>query len=78
MGVIPKTLNKNSTRKIAVVASSVVAAIGAAVFIVFLTFFTHKKLRTKRIRMKPPRRLVEHASNGYSSKLLSDASELSL
>lgn len=75
VGVIPTRPRKGSSRKAAVVASVTAAAMVAAAFLVLLGLFTLRKLSKRNARMKPPRRLVEHASNGYPSKLLSDASE---
>lgn len=75
VGVIPTRPRKGSSRKAAVVASVTTAAMVAAAFLVLLGLFTLRKLSKRNARMKPPRRLVEHASNGYPSKLLSDASE---
>ncbi|CAA6653781.1 unnamed protein product [Spirodela intermedia] len=76
VGVIPTRPRKGSSRKTAV-AASVAAAAMATVFLALLGLFTLRKLNKRNARTKPPRRLVEHASNGYPSKLLSDARYIS-
>ncbi|RZS19047.1 hypothetical protein BHM03_00051399 [Ensete ventricosum] len=60
------------------ITAMAVGAAGGIVISVFLVglavFFVLRKINIKRAMKKPPRRIVEHASNGYPPKLLADAS----
>ncbi|KAJ8465093.1 hypothetical protein OPV22_027645 [Ensete ventricosum] len=59
------------------ITAMAVGAAGGIVISVFLVglavFFVLRKINIKRAMKKPPRRIVEHASNGYPPKLLADA-----
>ncbi|MQM15927.1 hypothetical protein Taro_048881, partial [Colocasia esculenta] len=73
VGVLPRKHKSRPSRK-AVVARSVVAGvIVAAMVAAFLVVFALGRADRRNALKRPPRRLVEHASNGYPSKLLSDA-----
>ncbi|MQL74606.1 hypothetical protein Taro_006990 [Colocasia esculenta] len=77
VGVLPRKHKNRSSRK-AIVAGSVVAGvIAAAMVAAFLVVFALRRADRRNAVKRPPRRLVEHASNGYPSKLLSDARYIS-
>ncbi|XP_020580299.1 probable inactive leucine-rich repeat receptor-like protein kinase At3g03770 isoform X2 [Phalaenopsis equestris] len=60
----------------AIVAVSVVGSVVVALIVAFLLFATIRR-DSNSLMNKPPRRLIEHASNGFPSKLLADARYIS-
>ncbi|KAL0912086.1 hypothetical protein M5K25_018034 [Dendrobium thyrsiflorum] len=74
--LLPRKEKKTSVHK-AIVALSVVGAIVVALIVAFLLFTAIRRGHAKSVVKRPPRRLIEHASNGYPSKLLADARYIS-
>ncbi|PKA66068.1 putative inactive leucine-rich repeat receptor-like protein kinase [Apostasia shenzhenica] len=76
VGLLPHKQKKASAHKAIVVVSVVLAVVGALV-VALLLFSAIRRAKTRRTVKRPPRRLIEHASNGYPSKLLADARYIS-
>ncbi|KAK8955036.1 putative inactive leucine-rich repeat receptor-like protein kinase [Platanthera zijinensis] len=72
----PRNLKKASVHK-AIVAITVVGSIVVALIVAFVSFYFLKRTNARRVMKRPPRRVIEHASNGYPSKFLADARYIS-
>ncbi|KAF0907902.1 hypothetical protein E2562_022295 [Oryza meyeriana var. granulata] len=78
VGIVPDQARKKpSGAKSGLVAGVVAAAIAAAVLAGVVIFFAVRKASMRRAQARPPRRLVEHASSAYPSKLFADARYIS-
>ncbi|XP_038970549.1 probable inactive leucine-rich repeat receptor-like protein kinase At3g03770 [Phoenix dactylifera] len=77
VGILPRKQSKASASKALVVTGIVVGVVGGALLLGFLIFFALRRASLKRALKTPPRRLIEHASSGYPSKLLADARYIS-
>ena len=77
VGILPRNQKKASSHKTIIAISLVAVVVIATLLVGFLFFFVLRRVNTRRAVKKPPRRLIEHASNGYPSKMLADASKLS-
>lgn len=78
VGILPHKQNEaSSASKAAVVISVVGGVVGAAMLLAFLIFLALRRASLKKAMRRPPRRLIEHASSGYPSKLLADARYIS-
>ncbi|XP_020092617.1 probable inactive leucine-rich repeat receptor-like protein kinase At3g03770 [Ananas comosus] len=73
VGILPEEEEKKSASKAGVVAGAVGGVVGCALVVGFLIFFIVRRTSMRRAVQRPPRRLIEHASSGYPSKLLADA-----
>lgn len=74
--LFPHNQKKASVHR-AIVAISVVGSVGVALIAAFLSFSVIKRTNATRAMKRPPRKLIEHASNGYPTKLLADARYIS-
>ncbi|KAK1263712.1 putative inactive leucine-rich repeat receptor-like protein kinase [Acorus gramineus] len=77
VGILPRKRKKVSTARVVLVVSAVVGIIGAVVLVGMLVLFVYRRFSMKRAMRRPPRRLIENASNGVPLKLLSDARYIS-
>ncbi|XP_040381863.1 probable inactive leucine-rich repeat receptor-like protein kinase At3g03770 [Oryza brachyantha] len=79
VGIVPtdQARKKPSGARSGLVAGAVAAAIAAAVLAGAMIFFAVRKASMRRAQAMPPRRLVEHASSAYPSKLFADARYIS-
>lgn len=77
VGIIPHKENKVSGAK-ATLMIGITGGIFGSIFLGMIIFFSLKKATTKPALNKSQRSLAEHASVGYSSQLLPDASMISL
>nr|XP_010910488.1 probable inactive leucine-rich repeat receptor-like protein kinase At3g03770 [Elaeis guineensis] len=77
VGILPRKQSKASASKALVVIGIVGAVAGGALLLGFLIFFALRRASLKKAMKRPPRRLIEHASSGYPSKLLADARYIS-
>lgn len=74
VGIVPdQARRKPSGARSGLVAGVVAAAIAAAVLAGVAVFLAVRKASMRRAQARPPRRLVEHASSAYPSKLFADA-----
>lgn len=72
--VAPKKEGKGEEKRKAGVVVGIVAAIVVGVLLgAILVFFTVRRKNVRNASKRAPRRLVEHASSAYPSKLLTDA-----
>lgn len=77
VGILPQQKKQKKVSK-AALALSITGGIVGGIALVGLGFLFVRKANSKKTMMKtPPRLIKEHASTGYTSKLLSDASKLS-
>lgn len=74
--LLPRNPKKASVHK-AIVAITVIGSIVVALILAFVSFYFLKRTNARRVMKRPPRRVIEHASNGYPSKLLADARYIS-
>lgn len=78
VGIVPdQARRKPSGARSGLVAGVVAAAIAAAVLAGVAVFLAVRKASMRRAQARPPRRLVEHASSAYPSKLFADARYIS-
>lgn len=77
VGIIPHKENKVSGAK-ATLMIGIMGGIFVSIFLGMIIFFSLKKATMKPALNKSQRSLAEHASVGYSSQLLPDASMISL
>uniref|UniRef100_A0A0D9WVX3 Protein kinase domain-containing protein n=1 Tax=Leersia perrieri TaxID=77586 RepID=A0A0D9WVX3_9ORYZ len=81
VGIVPDQAARGrrggSGARSGLVAGVVAAAIGAAVLAGVVVFVGVRKASMRRAQARPPRRLVEHASSAYPSKLFADARYIS-
>ncbi|KAG8100623.1 hypothetical protein GUJ93_ZPchr0013g35711 [Zizania palustris] len=78
VGIVPDQVRKNpSGAKAGLVAGVVAAALAAAVLAGVAIFFAVRKVSMRRAQARPARRLVEHASSAYPSKIFADARYIS-
>lgn len=75
--ILPHHQKGKSGGKVAVVSGVVIGVVGIFSLVGAAVFFALRRGSIRRATKKPPRRIVEHASNGYPSKLLADASIVS-
>ncbi|XP_073006233.1 probable inactive leucine-rich repeat receptor-like protein kinase At3g03770 [Typha latifolia] len=76
VGILPETPKEKSVGKAVIQFSVLGVAIVCALLVGLLIFFTTKMIRKRRMK-EPPGKLTEHASSGYSTKLLADARYIS-
>ncbi|KAJ0966370.1 hypothetical protein J5N97_027508 [Dioscorea zingiberensis] len=77
VGIQPHKQKKASAGKAIRLTSLIGGVIVGAIVICLLILVAIRRLNAKRAKERPPRRLIEHASYGYSSKLLADARYIS-
>ncbi|PIA54073.1 hypothetical protein AQUCO_00900565v1 [Aquilegia coerulea] len=78
VGIFPHNQKKPRRKANAILAISIVGGIIAGVMVVGLILLLVRRIKSKQMMKIPPTRLIkENVSNGYSSKLLSDARYIS-
>ncbi|XP_072955862.1 probable inactive leucine-rich repeat receptor-like protein kinase At3g03770 [Typha angustifolia] len=73
VGILPQKQKKRTVGKGIIVVSVVGSVVGFALVVGLLVFLGLRRANMRRASQRPPRRLIEHASNGYPTKLLADA-----
>ncbi|RRT55334.1 hypothetical protein B296_00030065 [Ensete ventricosum] len=74
VGMLSHQEKRTSGGKTVMAIGVAVGIVGSILIVGFAVFFATRRGIIKRLMKQPPRRIVEHASSGYSFKLLADAS----
>lgn len=77
VGILPHKQKKVAVHKTAVAISVAASVVGVILLAGLLMVFFMRRANARKAMKRPPRRLIEHASNGYPSKLLADARYIS-
>ncbi|URD85483.1 STYKc [Musa troglodytarum] len=73
VGILPHKEMRVSGGRTAMVVGAATGIVVSVFLLGLAVFSVLRKINIKRAMKKPPRRIVEHASNGYPPKLLADA-----
>ncbi|KAH7675240.1 Non-specific serine/threonine protein kinase protein [Dioscorea alata] len=78
VGILPHEQKKTSASNPIYLTGLIGGIILSVIVVCLVIFFTIRRVNAKRATERSPRRLIEHASYGYSSKLLADARYISV